>query len=65
MNRRTASSGLSTIESFDDLENPLDPAPFAQRPDIDGDHPDPITLSEPAYDDQGLLRWSSLPPQRP
>jgi len=29
--------------------------------DVDGDHPDPVTLSEPAYDAQGLLRWASLP----
>ncbi len=27
----------------------------------DGNHPDPMTLSEPGYDDQGLLRWESQP----
>ena len=65
MSRKTAAADLKSIEPFDDLKDLLDPAPSAAGPDIDGDHPDPITLSEPAYDDQGLLRWSSLPPQRP
>ncbi len=27
----------------------------------DGDHPDPMTLSEPGYDDQGLRRGESQP----
>ena len=36
----------------------LDPAT------IDGDHPDPVTLTEPEHDDQGLLRWASLPAPR-
>jgi len=25
------------------------------------DHPDPVTLTEPEHDSQGLLRWSSTP----
>jgi hypothetical protein len=29
--------------------------------EIDGDHPDPVTLCEPGYDSQGLLRWASMP----
>jgi hypothetical protein len=31
---------------------------------IDGDHPDPVTLTEPEHDAQGLLRWASLPAPR-
>jgi hypothetical protein len=29
--------------------------------EVDGDHPDPVTLTEPSYDGSGLLRWASLP----
>lgn len=29
--------------------------------EVEGDHPDPVTLGEPSYDDQGLLRWGSMP----
>jgi hypothetical protein len=65
MSRRSAVVDVETIDTLDHLENPLNPPRSATGLDIDGDHPDPITLSEPAYDDQGLLRWSSLPPQRP
>ena len=32
--------------------------------DVSGDHPDPVTLSEPRHDDQGRLRWGSMPPPR-
>lgn len=28
---------------------------------IDGDHPDPVTLTEPEHDAQGRLRWGSSP----
>lgn len=28
---------------------------------VTGDHPDPVTLGTPEIDDQGLLRWASLP----
>lgn len=29
------------------------------KPDPDADHPDPVTLCEPTFDDAGLLRWGS------
>jgi len=63
MSPTTEAVQVEAIESFDDLRDLLNPS--AARHDVEGDHPDPVTLSEPAYDDQGLLRWSSLPPQGP
>ncbi len=31
----------------------------AVKPDPGTDHPDPVTLCEPTFDDAGLLRWGS------
>ena len=28
---------------------------------LDADQPDPVTLCEPSFDDQGLLRWGAPP----
>jgi hypothetical protein len=56
---------VGASNAFDDLSVLLNPRLSAVGPDAEGDHPDPVTLSEPVYDDQGLLRWSSLPPQGP
>ncbi len=44
-------------------EEPLEPVEQPEA-EVTGDHPDPITLWAPAYDDQGLLRWGSLPSPR-
>lgn len=33
--------------------------PVAAQPDEVADQPDPVTLSEPTFDDAGLLRWAS------
>jgi hypothetical protein len=40
------------------------PADLLDPDTIDGDHPDPVTLTEPGHDAQGLLRWGSLPEPR-
>lgn len=45
-----------SLAGTDSLEALLDPNTIA------GDHPDPATLTEPEHDDQGLLRWGSVPP---
>ncbi len=64
MSRTTEVADVEASEAFDDLRDLLNPRLSAVGPDTEG-HPDPVTLSEPVYDDQGLLRWSSLPPQGP
>jgi hypothetical protein len=40
------------------------PADLLDPATVEGDHPDPVTLTEPEHDAQGLLRWGSLPPPR-
>ena len=53
------------VNTFNDLDDLLNPPRSTGGPDTGGDHPDPVTLSEPAHDEQGLLRWSSSQLQRP
>ncbi len=65
VSRTTEVADVEASDAFDDLRDLLNPRLPVAGPDAEGDHPDPVTLSEPMYDDQGLLRWSSLSPQGP
>jgi hypothetical protein len=62
VSRKADVVSIETIDMLDDRAKLLNPP--RMRSDVDGDHPDPVTLSEPAYDDQGLLRWGSMPSAR-
>lgn len=65
VSRTTEVVEVEASDAFDNLRDLLNPPLSASVPDVEGDHPDPVTLSEPVYNDQGLLRWSSLRPQGP
>lgn len=39
---------------------PIDSIDLLAAPFADVDHPDPVTLTEPEHDAQGLLRWGSV-----
>ena len=46
------------------IDTDLRPNELVEQMTIDGDHPDPVTLTEPEHDEQGLLRWGSVPSPR-
>jgi len=58
-------SDMETAGRSDDEQATDETTADALAPIVEGDHPDPVTLSEPAYDDQGLLRWASMPAASP
>lgn len=58
---------MESIDLFTDQHNSVasdEEEEFSVAVAMTGDHPDPLTLSAPDFDDQGLLRWDSLPSPR-
>lgn len=39
---------------------PMDSTDLLTTQSTGDDHPDPVTLTEPEHDEQGLLRWGSV-----
>lgn len=49
---------MGAHEAFEDQ---LLPQERADEDVVEGDHPDPVVLSEPSFDDSGRLVWGSMP----
>jgi hypothetical protein len=58
---RTESADVLVMEAHEAFAE--QPAPHERDDEalVDGDHPDPVVLSEPSFDASGRLVWGSMP----